>query len=85
MVRRVNLNKESVNVKDVWVNVTCPNCEKTYNVQMKGANTTKNCRCERGTFYFAITPMKGVLDIGVHFQFVNGQIVEIDANEISIG
>jgi hypothetical protein len=84
VVRRITLNKETVNVKNIWVNVTCPNCSKTYNVQMKGANTTKNCRCEKGTFYFSITPMKGVLDISVHYQFSNEQVVDMDANDITI-
>lgn len=84
MVRRITMNNEEVSIRNIYVSVTCPSCTKTYNVQMKTTTLRKNCNCGGGTFHFTVTPMRGVIDIGISYQFANGQVVEIDANDITI-
>lgn len=66
--KRLNLNKQSVNVSDIQLNVTCPECGRSYGVQCKRPNFSKNVSCLHGTFYVSIIPMRGVVDITVDFQ-----------------
>lgn len=53
-----------INVEDIYVQVTCPECSKSVNLRMKGPSTRKNCpKCNRLTYVFNIEPIRGAIII----------------------
>lgn len=55
-----------VNVEDIYCRVTCPSCEGTVNLKMKGPSTRKNCpKCNRLTYIFQIEALRGSIVITV--------------------
>jgi hypothetical protein len=64
----ITTNKKSLNIEDISLNLTCPECKSRYNFQIKKPQEMKNCRCGKGTFYIDITPMKGRISVLVMFQ-----------------
>jgi hypothetical protein len=79
---RKNLNNESVRVEDISINVTCPECARTYDVKARGSNFTKTCRCGRGAFYITIIPMVGVIEVLMRFQDNIGEVKNVEPNDV---
>lgn len=55
---------ESVNVERIYVTVTCPVCEGSVSMKMKGPQTRKNCpKCNRATYVFVILNLRGGINV----------------------
>lgn len=81
----IPLNKKNVNIEDVNIHVTCPECHKSYNVQMKKPNEMKNCRCGRGTFYITATSLQGSkLGIDIVYQHADHHTEQIVPDSVEI-
>jgi len=58
----------TINVENIYVAVTCPECEGSVNMKMRAKITRKNCpKCNRLTYVFTITPLRGAISINVVF------------------
>jgi hypothetical protein len=56
----------NLNVEHIYIQVTCPECDKTVRMKMRSANTRKTCpKCNRVTYNFIIAPMRGYIGVGV--------------------
>lgn len=83
---------QSINIKQIFVQVTCPNpeCQKTYTVQMKKPHHEHSCRCGKLAFFFTVQAQPGKVAITVKTQNNFGKIsdysllpadITIDTNE----
>jgi len=81
---KLKLQGRSVDVNDVWANVTCPGCNHTYDVQMKGSTTFKTCRCSKITISFAIYPEPGALVVVATFTDNTFQSRPLKVNKVYI-
>lgn len=58
--------KGNLNVEKIFVQVTCPVCDGTVHMKMRGPETRKSCpKCNRVTYYFNVAPMRGYVGIVV--------------------
>jgi hypothetical protein len=56
--------------------VTCPECKRSYSIQMRAPITRKNCYCGKGSFQLQIIPAKRLLQIIAVFTGANLAPVE---------
>jgi len=85
MSKVINLNNQSVNIENIWVEVTCLNCGATFSTYLKSPSFSKNCRCRKATFYFTATAVKGsrvVLNITCQVGFETP--VSIEPSDVEI-
>lgn len=75
------LNK-SVDIRDITINVTCPICERTFDVTARGSSFTKTCRCNRGAFYITITNNPNELDVNTTFKDNFGNEKPVEPNDV---
>lgn len=58
--------RKSLNVEQIFCYVTCPECVGSVRMKMRDAVTRKTCpKCNRCTYIFTITPLRGYISIDV--------------------
>jgi hypothetical protein len=82
-------DEASLNISDITIEVTCPNCTKTYGITMKKATMKKNCRCLGGEWQIDLSMKAGKKQakpvLRIKFVFNDGREQSVTANKITIG
>lgn len=56
----------TLDVEKIYCTVTCPECSGTVKMKMRGPVTRKTCpKCNRCSYVFTITPMRGYISVTV--------------------
>lgn len=66
---------KTVNIEDINLHLTCPGCDRSYNVSISKPAMNRDCRCGGGTWTIAIVPSRGWVNIMVGWRKVEHGIV----------
>lgn len=87
--------KRSIKLEQIWIQVTCPKCERTFNVRARSNNPgqgyfTKHCNCGEAEFFFNVENVKdrvvihAAVDTGRQTSFENAEEYRLVSADISI-